>query len=230
MQHTNARKSSTTFPGLLGGRPTNVPILQSGMAVIWKLHVNASSGMHSLPAPNTVHLGPLHHKKAFEKKQCIKQHELKKGIGNVELKFRFARNSNSIAPPAHASKPCHSQHPPKVGLAPRSLCHALSSTNSSWMATMPQFLTVSALLSLSTSETFGAQRLAVVGFPERGFNTDLIIPIRCQLLGRSCSRRHCSRKGLCRRHELGIRLPAKQTTRLAFHVGIGLTRNIWMSC
>mmetsp|Transcript_137955 Transcript_137955/g.195217 ORF Transcript_137955/g.195217 Transcript_137955/m.195217 type:complete len:346 (-) Transcript_137955:640-1677(-) len=64
--------------------------------------------------------------------------------------------------PAHASKPCHSQHPPKVGLAPRSLCHALSSTNSSWMATM---------------------------------------------LGRSCSRRHCSQKGLCRRHELGIRLP-----------------------
>ena len=135
MQHTNARKSSTTFPGLLGGRPTDVPILQSGMAVIWKLHMNPPSGMHSLPAPNTVHLGPLHHKKAFEKrnmkKQCIKQQELKNGIGNVELKFRFARNSNSIAPPAHASKPCHSQHPPKVGLAPRSLCHALSSTSSS---------------------------------------------------------------------------------------------------
>ena len=67
MQHTNARKSSTTFPGLLRGRPTDVPILQSGMAVIWKLHMNPPSGMHSLPAPNTVHLGPLHHKKAFEK-------------------------------------------------------------------------------------------------------------------------------------------------------------------
>ena len=57
--HECTKVVSTTFPGLLWGRPTDVPILQSGMAVIWKLHVNAPSSMHSLPAPNTVHLGPL---------------------------------------------------------------------------------------------------------------------------------------------------------------------------
>ena len=43
-------------PGLLGGRPANVPIVKPGMAIIRKLRVDAASSMHSLPGPVAIHL------------------------------------------------------------------------------------------------------------------------------------------------------------------------------
>ena len=82
----DAQESLPQPPGLLGGRSTNVPIFQSGMAIIWKLHMNPPSGMHSLPAPNAdspCHPRPPQKSKTQTKnmkQQCIKQHELKTGI------------------------------------------------------------------------------------------------------------------------------------------------------
>ena len=78
------RVGSTTSPGLLGGRPTNVPILQSGLAVIWKLHMNAPSGMHSLPAPNTIHLGPLHRTKTSKRHETTMYQRARAGKRNWE--------------------------------------------------------------------------------------------------------------------------------------------------
>ena len=43
-------------PGLLGGRPADVPVVTPGMAIIRKLRVDAASSMHSLPGPVAVHL------------------------------------------------------------------------------------------------------------------------------------------------------------------------------
>ena len=131
-------------------------------------HAQLASSKHHSPWPTAPHKNI---KKTWNNK-VSKSSSWRKELG---MWNRSAASkeipTRSIAPPAHASKPCHSQHPPKVGLAPRSLCHALSSTSVSWMATMPQFLTVSAYLSLSTSKAFDAQRLAVVRFR----NMDLIL-------------------------------------------------------
>ena len=94
---------------------------------------------------------------------------------------------------------------------------------------MPQFLTVSALLSLSTSKAFGAQRLAVVRFG----NVDLIL-IQSFQFDVSCSE-EVVQGGIAVKRVFagGMNLASgflQTTTRLAFHVGIGLKRNIWISC
>ena len=47
----------TFGPGLLGSRPTSVPVGEPSMAIIRKFRVDAAGSMHSLPSPVAVHLG-----------------------------------------------------------------------------------------------------------------------------------------------------------------------------